>query len=54
MGVAATLPELKATFHFMISMRGQRSTGKIQRNNYYHGSCGPSLTISSFLRSETL
>ena len=25
-------------------MRGQRATGKIQRNNYHHGSCGPSLT----------
>ena len=35
---------LKATFHLTISMRGQRATGKIQRNNYHHGSCGPSLT----------
>ena len=35
---------LKATFHLTISMRGQRATDKIQRNNYYHGSCGPSLT----------
>ena len=25
-------------------MRGERATGKIQRNNYHHGSCGPSLT----------
>ena len=25
-------------------MRGQRATGKIQRNNYDHGNCGPSLT----------
>ena len=25
-------------------MRGKRATGKIQRNNYRHGSCGPSLT----------
>ena len=25
-------------------MRGQRGTGKIQRNNYHHRSCGPSLT----------
>ena len=33
---------LKATFHLTISMRGQRATGKIQRNNYHHGSCGPS------------
>ena len=32
---------LKATFHLTISMRGQRA---IQRNNYHHGSCGPSLT----------
>ena len=38
------LQGLKATFHFTISMRGQRATGKIQRNNYCHGSCGPSLT----------
>ena len=36
--------DLKATFHLTISMRGQRATGKIQRNNYHHGSCGPSLT----------
>ena len=35
---------LKVTFHLTISMRGQRATGKIQRNNYHHGSCGPSLT----------
>ena len=35
---------LKATFHLTISMRGQRATGKIQRNNFHHGSCGPSLT----------
>ena len=34
----------KATFHFTISRRGQRATGKIQRNNYHHGSCEPSLT----------
>ena len=25
-------------------MRGQRATGKIQKNNYHHGSCEPSLT----------
>ena len=25
-------------------MRGQRATGKIQRNNYQQGSCEPSLT----------
>ena len=35
---------LKATFHLTISMRGQRATGKIRRNNYRHGSCGPPLT----------
>ena len=39
-----TLTLLKATFHLTISLRGQRATGKIQRNNYHHGSCGPSLT----------
>ena len=38
---------LKATFHLTISMRGERGTGKIQRNNYYHGSCGPSLTCKT-------
>ena len=36
--------EVKATFHLTISMRGQRVTSKIQRNNYHHGSCEPSLT----------
>ena len=35
---------IKATFHLTISMRGQRAAGKIQRNNYHHGSYGPSLT----------
>ena len=35
---------VRATFHLTISMRGQRATGKIQRNNYHHGNCGPSLT----------
>ena len=35
---------IKATFHLMISVRGQHATGKIQRDNYHHGSCGPSLT----------
>ena len=25
-------------------MHGQRETGKIQRNGYHHGNCGPSLT----------
>ena len=36
---------LKATFQFMFSMRGQPATGKVQRNNYNHGSYGPSLTL---------
>ena len=40
---------LKATFYLTISMRGQRATGKIQRNNYHHGSCGPSLTGKTLL-----
>ena len=35
---------VKVSFHLTISMRGQRATGKIQRNDYDHGSCGPSLT----------
>ena len=35
---------VKATFHLTISVRGQRVTGKIQRNNYDHGNCGLSLT----------
>ena len=35
---------IKATFHFTISMRAQRATSKIQRNDYHHGSCGHSLT----------
>ena len=35
---------LKATFHLTISVRGQRATGKIQRDNYHHWSCGTSLT----------
>ena len=38
------MKDLKATFHLTISMLGQLATGKIQRNNYHHGSCGPSLT----------
>ena len=33
-----------ASSHLTISMLGQRARGKIQRNNYYHESCGPSLT----------
>ena len=40
---------LKATFHLTISMREQSATGKIQRNNYHHGSCGPSLTGTTML-----
>ena len=39
--------EIKATFHLTISMRGQRATGKIQRNNHHHGSCEPSLTAKT-------
>ena len=38
---------VKATFHLTISMRRKRATGKIQRNNYRHGSCGPSLTVKT-------
>ena len=38
---------IKATFHLTISMRGERATGKIQKNNYHHGSCGPSLTCKT-------
>ena len=34
---------LKATFYLTISMRGQCATGKIQRNHYHRGSCGPFL-----------
>ena len=37
--VGPATSKLKATFHLTISMRGQRATGKIQRNNYHHGSC---------------
>ena len=43
---------LKATFQLTISMRGERATGKIQRNNYHHGNWGPSLpgkTMSVFV-----
>ena len=35
---------IKATSHLTISMRGHRATGKIKRDNYHPGSCGPSLT----------
>ena len=35
---------LKATFHLTISVREQRATSKIQRNNYHQGSRGPFLT----------
>ena len=38
---------VKATFHLTISMRGERATGKIQKNDYHHGSCGPSLTCKT-------
>ena len=30
-------------------MRGKRATGKIQRNNYRRGSCGPSLKATFHL-----
>ena len=38
---------VKATFHLTIFMRGERATGKIQRNNCHHGSCGSSLTCET-------
>ena len=41
------LTPVKATFHFTISMRVQRAKGKIQRNNYHHGSCELSLTCKT-------
>ena len=40
---------LKATSHLTISMRGQHEMGKIQRNNYHHWCCGPSLGKCHFL-----
>ena len=40
---------VRATSHLTISMRGQRATGKIQRNNYYYRSCGPSLKATFHL-----
>ena len=46
------LQQLRLLFYLTISMRGQRATGKIQRNDYHHGSCGPFLkrkTMSVFL-----
>ena len=36
--------QVKSSLHLTISMRGKRATGKIQRNNYRHGCCLPSLT----------
>ena len=44
--------------HLTISMRGMRATGKIQRNSYHHGICGPSLTgralsVSLIFRHQT-
>ena len=39
---AHTYKLFRATSHSTISMRRQRE--KIQRNNYHHGNCGPSLT----------
>ena len=41
------LLQIKATFHLTISMRVLRATGKIQKNNYHHGSCEPSLTCET-------
>ena len=41
--IQSELARVKATYHLTISMRGQRVTGKNQRYNYHHGSCGPSL-----------
>ena len=35
---------IKAASHLTISMRGQRATGNIKRNNYHHGNCGSYLT----------
>ena len=43
-GQKDTEASIKATFRLTISLRGQRATGNIQRNNYHHGSCGTSLT----------
>ena len=37
----------KGTSQLTISMPGQRETGKIQRNNYHHWNCGPSLTAKT-------
>ena len=34
------LQSCKGTFYFTIFMGGQRATGKIQKNDYHHGSCG--------------
>ena len=42
---------LKATFYLTISMRRQHATGKIQKNNYHHGSCGASLTSKTLSMS---
>ena len=39
--------QVKATIHLTISMRVLRATGKIQKNNYHHGSCEPSLTCKT-------
>ena len=35
---------VRATSHLTIFMREMRAKGKIQRNDYHHGNCGPSLT----------
>ena len=41
--IADSFSLLKATSHLTISMREQRAMGRIQRNNYHHGSCGACL-----------
>ena len=42
---------VRATSHLTISMRGQRTTYKNQRNNYHHGNRGLSLTGKTWLVS---
>ena len=45
---------VKATFQLTISTREQRATGRIERNNYRQGSCGPSLTVETMSVSVDL
>ena len=42
-----SITDFKATFHLTTSMHGERATGKIQKNNYHHWSCGPSVTCKT-------